>query len=150
MLMLQDTTGALRAWGAASFLLFSAAARHTTIAHFFTMIRSTMLLLSTALCAAQSSCPAAEPSSSVTLAVASGYSAHQIKADLSRPRSVVVDDRGQLLISGSKEGVVGLALDRDGCSVQRKAVVVAGNDKVCWWHSLRARLRASVTHARKR
>jgi hypothetical protein len=100
---------------------------------------SIFLILATAaaLAAAQPSCSSSlTPSSYPQPSVAAGYSAHLLTVDLSRPRVVVVDDRGQLLISGSEDGIVGLVLSSDGCTVESKKVVVAGDDvglPCCAW-----------------
>lgn len=60
------------------------------------------------------------------LDVADGWEAHLLVNNLDRPRMIVVDDRGQLLISGSREGIMALVLDEEGCKVEQTATIVEG------------------------
>ena len=52
-----------------------------------------------------------------------------VATGLHRPRSVVVDDRGQLLISGSQ--IAALVLDDEGRSCVVERSVVVDNGTVC-------------------
>ena len=103
--------------------------------HFMNRLVYVVVVSTAAACLAQSSCSSSiQPTAYAEPSVADGYTAQLLATGLDRPRSIVVDDRKQLLVSGSQ--ISGLVLDELGCSVQRKKVVVEGDAVRFMFHTI--------------
>lgn len=96
--------------------------RRTMVPGSLTALAVFALLAPTTSLAATLSCNGG-PAPAFPFKVADGWSATPILGNLSRPRSVVVDTKGNLLVLERGKGITGHKVDDNGCVKESKVVV---------------------------